>query len=128
VRLLKTKSEGLSAQYLLSCIQTHHTPALPRSSQRETEPEQRKQLVILIPNKVSSTHPRRKIVSSPENRAKPANRRETTVVKRMASGYGGDAVKVVEVAIRQNTYGVMEMRTATSALILVHPYGRFVGQ
>jgi hypothetical protein len=110
------------------CIQTPHNTALPRSSQRKTELEQREQLVILVPNKVSSTHPRRKIVSSPESRAQLANRRETTVVKRMASGYGGDVVKFVEVAIRQNTYGLMDMRSATSALILIHPYDRFAGQ
>jgi hypothetical protein len=40
-----------------------------------------------------------------------------TVVKRMANGYGGDVVKLVEVAIRQNTYGAMEIHSATSALI-----------
>jgi len=97
-------------------------------SQWETELEQRKLLVTLVPNKVSSTHPRRKIVSSPESRAQPANRRETTVVKRMASGYGGDVVKLVEVGIGQDTYGAIRMRTATSALILVHPYDRFAGQ
>jgi len=67
------------------------------------------------------------MVSSPESRAQLANRRETTVVKRMASGYGGDVVKLVEVAARQNTYGAMEMRIATSAFILVHPCDGFVG-
>ena len=46
----------------------------------------------------------------------------------MASGYGGDVVKLVEVGIGQDTYGAIRMRTATSALILVHPYDRFAGQ
>jgi hypothetical protein len=46
----------------------------------------------------------------------------------MASGYGRDVVKLAEVAIRQNTYGTMEMHTATSALILFHPYDGFAGQ
>jgi hypothetical protein len=45
-----------------------------------------------------------------------------TVVKRMANGYGGDVVNIVEVAIRQNTYGAMEIHSGISALILVHPY------
>jgi uncharacterized lipoprotein YmbA len=92
------------------------------------ELEQRKQLVILVSNKVSSDQPQRRIVVSPDSRAQPAKRRETTVVKRMASGYEGDVVKLVEVAIRQNTYGAMEMRTATPALILVHPNDGFAGQ
>jgi hypothetical protein len=59
------------------------------------ELEQRKQLVILVPNKVSSTHPLRGVVPSPESRAQLANTRETTVAKRMASGYAaGDMGKI----------------------------------
>ena len=78
---------GKSAHHLQSCKHRSDNNALPQPSWLETELEQRKQLAILVPNKLSSAHSRRKVVRSREARTQLAIKKETTVVERMASGY-----------------------------------------
>jgi hypothetical protein len=58
------------------------------------EQEQHKQPVILVPNKLSSTHSRRKYVLSRKARTQLAIKKEMTVVERMANGYGEEVKKL----------------------------------
>ena len=78
---------GKSAHHLQFCKHRFDNNALPQPSWLETELEQRKRLVILVPNKLSSALSQRKIVPSREARVQLAIKKEMTVVERMASGY-----------------------------------------
>ena len=84
-----------SAQPLLSYNYTFHTVgASPQPSWLEMELQQRRRWVILVPNKVSSTHMQNKVVPSRKTRAQLVIRNEIKVAVRITSGLCGYVIKL----------------------------------
>ena len=87
---------GKSARVLQSCNPKKGKCAFPQPSELETELEQRRQCVILVPSRsqLYSTHSQQKVVISREARDQLATRRETTAIERMGGGYGDYVMKL----------------------------------